>query len=298
MKHTSKPIIFFGSGPVAKASLDHLAHHFDVAAIVTKPITRNEMLAGLPDIPTFTVTNRQELTSLLQSQPFANQLGVIVDFGIIVDQAVIEYFEMGIVNAHFSLLPEWRGADPITFAVLSGQPQTGVSLMLINAALDEGELLAQENLTVPPDATAETLTRDLVALSNDMLVRYLPLYTSGKLKPYPQDNTVPATYSRKLTKDDGLLDWHKNASQLEREIRAFTTWPKSRTNLGEIAVTITKAHVIPASENPGEFITDGKKQLAVACSEDALAIDELKPAGKNAMPIQAFLAGYGNRLTK
>lgn len=295
MTKPSPKIVFFGSGPVAKASLDALLTHAQVEAIVTKPSTLHEMTVGAADVRTYTVSNKTELTALMSAKPFESQLGVIVDFGIIVQQPVIDYFPLGIINAHFSLLPEWRGADPISFAILSGQTETGVSLMLINAALDEGQLLAQENQPISADETTDTLTKKLVALSASMLERYMPQYIAGKIHPYDQPAKT-ATYSRKLTKEDGIIDWTKSAIVLDREIRAYQPWPKSSTQLGGIAVAITKAHVQTEQTDhlsaPGTPELIGKSTLRVWTGDGALVIDELKPANGKNMPIAAFLAGH------
>lgn len=301
MTKPSAKIVFFGSGPVAKASLDALLQFTEVEAIVTKASTLHEMTRGITDIPVHTVQNKSELTQLLATKPFESKLGIIVDFGIIVEQSVIDYFPLGIINSHFSLLPEWRGADPISFSILSGQPETGVSLMLINAALDEGQLLAQENLRIEPTDTTDTLTHKLVALSADMLKRYLPLYCDGTLKPFDQPASE-ATYSRKLTKADGSIDWAKTAHRLDCEIRAYQPWPKSTTQLGGMDVVITKAHVdtdIPTqSTTPqsGQLELIGKSGLRIYCGEGALIIDELKPAGAKNMTSAGFLAGHKQKL--
>lgn len=311
MTKQSDPIVFFGSGPVAKASLDLLLAHTPVEALVTKPSTEREMTVGLPStIRVITVSNKSELTSLLASKPFTSQLGIIVDFGIIVEQSVIDYFPLGIINAHFSLLPEWRGADPISFAILSGQAETGVSLMLINAALDEGQLIAQESQPIADDETTDSLTHKLVALSNDMLERYIPPYRAGKVKPYDQPDSTP-TYSRKLSKEDGVIDWAKPAAAIEREIRAFQPWPKSSTVLGGIPLTITKAHLDTdiailntddmsgqpqANKAAGTIELIGKSDMRVYCGSGALRIDELKPANSKNMTIAAFLAGHRQKL--
>lgn len=288
-----KPIslVFFGSGPVARASLKFLAQHFTIEAIITKPSTKNQMSSAAPRVPNFIVSDEQELNQLLSHQTFHSRLGVVVDFGIIMDKSAIDSFPLGILNSHFSLLPEWRGADPITFAILSGQPETGVSLMLINERLDEGELIAQQSLLLEARVTTPQLTMQLIGLSNTMLLHHLPEYVSDQLKPYPQDRSKPVTYSRKLTKQDGLIDWHKPAIQIEREIRAYAGWPRSRTKFTNFDVIITAAEVIDASGTPGSLQTS-KSQLIVYCGQQALNILRLQPANKKDMPIRAFLAGH------
>ena len=292
------PIVFFGSGPVAAKSLELLAKNFEVEAVVTKPQPPHHKeefpvlaFAKSKNIRVLTALNDKELSDLFVTNPIKSRLGVVIDYGVNIPRDVIDYFPLGIVNSHFSLLPEWRGADPITFSVLSGQPETGVSLMLISEKLDEGTLLKQAYLSVEDDVTTPILTDRLIDLSDQMLTESIPAYIAGKITPYPQDLTKPATYSRKLTKQDSVIDWAKPAQQIEREIRAYAGWPNSSTKIAGKDVIIIKAHVVDKSGQPGKVIADGK-QLIVYCGKQALAIDRLKPAGKKEMSSEAFLAGY------
>ncbi len=313
MKKTSEKILFFGSGPVAAKSLQLLAQDFDIEAVITKPSTVHEMEMAINDTLVFTVADRQELSELIETKQFSSRVGVLIDFGIIVSQDVIDYFPLGVVNSHFSLLPQWRGADPITFAILSGQKQTGISLMLLVEKMDEGPLLAQAEYDIPDNTTTPELTDALIELSYETLKAILPLYLSGELatKPQPDKNI---SYSRKLTKQDGLIDWHQPAEQIEREIRAFIEWPKSRTTLANKEVILTQAQVelkaeslklrasasklqAPSSKlQVGEVFVTEDKRLAVQSGEGILIIEKLKPAGKNEMTAKEFLAGYGHLL--
>jgi len=303
MTKTSTTILFFGSGPVAARSLELLAKNFEIEAVVTKPKPAGHhgdfpviSLAEKLGLKTFTVLNKQELSALFASKPVKSQLGVVIDFGIIIAQDVIDYFPLGIVNSHFSLLPQWRGADPISFAILSGQPKTGVSLMVIDAGLDTGKLITQKVLPISPTDTTPSLTDKLIILSNNLLADYLPRYISGEIKPHAQPHPTRASHSRKLTKEDGLIEWSKPAEQLEREIRAFIDWPKSYTRLGGKEVIITGARAESREqradgEKLGEVIVEDK-QLLVQTGDGLLVIEKLKPAGKAEMSAQAFLAGY------
>lgn len=305
MTKTSKTIVFFGSGPVAAQSLELLTKNFTIEAVVTKPKPEHHRgnfpvldVADRLGLKTFTPANRSELSELFATQPVESQVGVVIDYGIIINQDVIDYFPFGIVNSHFSLLPELRGADPITFSILSGQKRTGVSLMLIVAAMDEGPLLAQAPYDMPNDITTPELTEALIQISDESLAEVLPLYLDGKIDPAPQaevtmaDSKLP-TYSRKLTKEDGLLQpKNKPADRLEREIRAYIEWPKSRVTIKGTDVIITKAHVdetLPGS--PGNIGASGGT-LSIGTTDGALVIDKLKPSGKPEMTAQAFLAGY------
>jgi methionyl-tRNA formyltransferase len=297
-------IVFFGSGPVAAKSLKLLVQNFEIEAVITKPKPSHHHgdfpvieLAKTLGLKIYTPSNKKELTELFASNPVRSKIGLVIDYGLIITQEVIDYFPLGIINSHFSLLPEWRGADPITFSVLSGQKRTGVSLMLITAGLDEGPLLAQTPFDIPNGITAPKLTDALIELSHISLAKILPIYMNGDISPAPQEQVTIAasatpTYSRKLTKKDGIIDWNKPAEQIEREIRAFIDWPKSTTILAGKEVIVTSAKVIDESGTPGQPVARGK-ELIVYCGDQALSLGTLKPNGKKEMTAAAFLAGYG-----
>lgn len=293
----SNKIVFFGSGPVAAESLRLLLAHQEIEAVITKPATVREMAAVAKDTCVHSVNTREDLDTLIATDAFEANLGVLIDFGIIVSQAVIDSFTFGIINSHFSLLPEWRGADPITFSILSGQQKTGVSIMLIDTGMDTGKLLAQAPLSIGKDETTPTLTEKLIPLSDQLLQETIPLYLQGKILPHEQPDQDSATYSRKLTKSDGVLDFTKPAEQLEREIRAFIDWPKSRTQIAGkdvivLAATVDKKY----SGQPGTVCKTEDKKIGIQTNDGALIIEALKPAGKNAMSSEAFLAGYGSQI--
>lgn len=302
MKKMSKTIVFFGSGPVAAQSLRLLNQDFTIEAVITKPRPSYHKqpfpvleLAQELGLSVLTANTQQELSTLFTEHTFQSEIGVIIDHGIIISHDVIERFPFGIVNSHFSLLPRWRGADPISFSILSGDSETGVSLMVIVDRLDEGDLIAQKQIQLTSDETTPSLTSRLIILSHSLLVETLPLYLEGKIKPFAQPDESP-TYSRKLRKSDGVIDWHKPADQLEREVRAYLEWPRSRTQLGGVDVRITKAHVAPGTGTPGTFKIE-LHQLGIYCGRDVLHIDRLIPAGKKEMSAMDFLNGYRAKLS-
>lgn len=294
-------LVFFGSGPVAAESLRLLTNTFVIEAVITKPTTATEMKTACPDAPQFTVVDKLSLDKLIVEEQFSSKVGVLVDFGIIVSQKTIDYFPKGIVNSHFSLLPELRGADPISFAILEGKEKTGVSLMLLVEAMDEGPIISIGEQPLSGSETTLDLTTSLINLSFSLLENALPKYMIGEIKPAPQSyiqeefGRIPS-YTRKLTKTDGILNWEKPAQQLEREIRAFAGWPKSRAKFNGIDCVILKTTVNNdlSGENGKLFIHE--KKLGVYCGESALIIETIKPAGKNEMNSEAFLAGYKQRL--
>lgn len=305
MNNTSETIVFFGSGPVAAKSLRLLCNNFSVEAVITKPRAAHHhgdvpVLEAAEELhlPVYTAADKAALDSLLAHHTFASRLAILIDFGIIVSQAVIDSFPLGIINSHFSLLPQWRGADPITFAILSGQRKTGVSLMLLTAGMDEGPLLAQQSYQLTAESTTPQLTDALISLSDQLLVQTVPRYCAGGAVPYPQNPALEPTYSRRLTKNDGAIDWRKPAEQLEREVRAFAGWPGSYTVLGGKSVTITKASIVHAPQSISGRVDIQGNSLVIGTAHDALRIERLKPAGKQEMSAGAFLAGYRHLLAE
>ncbi len=313
---TKPRIVFFGSGPVAAASLELLLESFTIETVVTKPKPAHHKgvfpvieVAERIHAPIIYVSSKKEVSEKITASVFESSVAVLIDFGIIVAEDVIDAFPLGIINSHFSLLPELRGADPITFALLSGQERTGVSLMHLVVAMDEGPLLAtgiQNNISTLNNTE---LTYHLVQLSYVLLRDMLPGYIDGTITSYIDQQNVhtaittfpyPATpsYTRKLTKADGLLDFNKPALQLEREVRAFNEWPKSRTVIAGKDVVITAVHI---AENTLENVDKktvfvANKQLCMQTADGILIIDRLKPAGKPDMSAAAFLAGHAASL--
>ncbi len=301
MTKNDKPsLIFFGSGPVAAASLELLIDSFQFEAVVTKATTEHELKAVAKGIPVYCVSDKNDLDALFTTVNFTSSVAILIDFGILVSKKIIDFFEHGIINCHFSLLPELRGADPISFAILEGKKHTGVSLMLLVEAMDEGPLLSQVRLSLDGRETTPSLTQKLIALSAAELKKIMPLWLSREIKTTSQDavsesSVITPSYTRKLTKSDGLIDWSKPAIQIEREIRAYADWPKSTVKLAGIDCIITHATPVDETGKVNTLFIQGK-ELGVHCGKQALIINSLKPAGKKEMSSTAFLAGYRTRL--
>lgn len=289
-------IVFFGTGPVSRATLEGISGSFELEAIITKPAAGHgpapvEEWAKQQGMKIFYPANSAELSELFASEHFNSQVGLVVDYGLIIPLAVIESFPKGIVNSHFSLLPELRGADPITAAILDGRTKTGVTLMSIVPALDEGPVLAQSQYEIPVATTTPELTTALVELSNKLIQDVLPRFIVGSVKAKKQDTKVTPTYTTKLSKQDGLIDWALPAATIERQIRALIGWPGSYTDLAGARVIITAVHLSDETGTPGKpFKLAG--ELAIACGKGSLVIDRIKPAGKQEMTGRAWLAGH------
>jgi methionyl-tRNA formyltransferase len=301
-------IVFFGTGPVSAATLKGIHQDFDVQLVVTKPLSLNPRGKAHPhpvlelceqlSLPVVTVSRRSDMESYFLEHPPSVSTGLVVDFGIIIPKSVIDCFAMGIVNSHFSLLPALRGADPISGAILAGDSTTGVSLMNIVAALDEGPLLAQKQLEIPPTSTTPELTELLLELSNKCIQEVLPRYMNGLVEAHPQPSSPPATYTRKLSKADGVIDWGLPATIIERQVRAYAGWPGSRAVIAGRDVIVTQTMVAAASVSDSPLLSVGQigrsveGQVVVGCGHNtSLVINRLKPAGKSEMTSQALMAG-------
>jgi methionyl-tRNA formyltransferase len=297
-------VVFFGTGSVAARSLELALDHLQIEAVITKPKPAHHKeafpvtdLAQERGLKIYEVSTKAELDELMRTQKFTSPAGLVIDFGIIFSQEVLDYFPLDIINSHFSLLPQWRGADPITFSLLSEDPNTGVSIMLVTEKMDEGPIIAQLPYVIP-QTNNQTLTQDLIELSDQALRVCLPKYFSGELKVINQDkiaeqNGKSVSFSRKLTKEDGQIDLSKPATQLEREVRAYLGWPGSRLTLNlnndsKLEVTVTEAS-----------ISDQKQEdnpLSLQTSNGYFNILKLKLPGKTEMTTPDFINGYSSRL--
>lgn len=298
----SKKIVFFGSGPVAEKSLIFLTKYLSVELIITKssPNTKHNKIIDLAtkiNLPVEIINDSQHLINLINHSKLSAKLAILIDYGVIIPQQVIDYFPYGIINSHFSILPDLRGPDPITYSILSGQPETGVSLMKVVEKLDEGPLLAWQTLKLNHQETAEELTDKLISLSNKLVKKNIINNDWANFKFFNQAITKkPTSYSHKLKKIDGQLNFNLPAKVLERQIRAFSVWPKSFTTIKNIPITIIKASVINKTGPIGELFIHNH-QLAIYCQKQALLIERLKPAGKNQMTSTDFLNGYKKIIT-
>lgn len=224
-------------------------------------------------------------------QGLGAEAAVLVAFGKIIPQAIIDIFPKGIINIHPSLLPKHRGPTPLESVILNGEKETGVSLIQLTAGMDAGPLFAQETVLLHGDETKQQLADQLLNIGKDMLLHYLPDILDGTLESTAQDSRH-ASYDSRLNKEDGELDFvAKDALHLARAVRAHAGWPRSRAKIGTTEVIITCAHAVEASGVSGTLQLENG-QLGIYAKEGALIIDRLIPAGKKEMPALAFLAGY------
>jgi methionyl-tRNA formyltransferase len=302
-------IVFFGNERLATGLTTDaptlralIAAGYDVAAVVSNQAQHRSSKARQLEIED--VAHEHAIPLLLPAKPaeiidqlrsFDAVIGVLIAYGKIVPQSVIDVFPRGIVNVHPSLLPLHRGSIPVESVLLSGEQETGVSIMQLVKAMDAGPVYAQRKLPLQGNETKADLAARLLDMGKAMVLEHLPAIIDGSLQPTPQ-NDSKATYDNLLKPEDSLLDFNKPAAQLEREIRAYADWPKSRTRLAGREAVITKAHVETGhiGEIGQALPTAGptaSRAIAIQTSDGILVIDQFKPAGKAEMTAAAFLAG-------
>lgn len=293
-------VVFMGSPEFALPSLRGLASNYQVVGVVTqpdRPAGRGKQLAAPPvktlalelGIPVIQPRRLKEPETMAQLQAWAPDVIIVAAFGQILRPAVLDLPPHGCINVHASLLPRWRGASPIQAAILHGDAEAGVTIMLMDRGLDTGPMLSKRAIPIEPADTATTLSAKLSRLGADLLLETLPAYLAGDLQPEPQP-AEGVTEVSTLEKSEGELDFSATAAELERKVRAFNPWPGAYMAWKGQPLKVHRAHVAPGRGQPGERkIAEGLP--AIATGDSLLVLDEVQPAGKKAMPGNGFLRG-------
>ncbi|MDP3052203.1 MAG: methionyl-tRNA formyltransferase [bacterium] len=279
MTNNQPKIVFFGTPEFGVKPLEALVRaDFNVTGVITapdKPIGRRLVLtpssvkieAKKHNLPVFQPENKAELLEIVKN--LKPDLAVVAAFGMIFTKEILEIPKYGFLNIHASLLPRWRGASPIQSAILAGDEKAGITIMLLNEKMDEGPTLAISNLKSQIlNLNYKELENELAELGGKLLVETIPKWINGEIKPQPQDHSK-ATYTKKITKEDGLIDWNEPVEITERKIRAFTPWPGAYTFVNGRRLIIIQAEL----------------------KNNALKIKRVKPEGKNEMDFADYLRG-------
>ena len=219
---------------------------------------------------------------------------VVSAFGQIIPKALLELPRYGCVNIHASLLPKYRGAAPIQWAVMDGEPVSGVTIMQMDEDLDTGDMLAKTEVPLEPDETGGSLFDKLSRAGADLLIRTLPALEQGTLTPEKQPLESPTAYARMIRKEDGRIDWNLEAEAIERRIRGLNPWPSAYTELTGKILKIWRAEVLPkeSGQAPGTVTEAGKGGFCVQTGKGVLRLLEVQLEGKKRMDAQAFLRGF------
>jgi methionyl-tRNA formyltransferase len=299
-------LVFLGSGAFAIPSLEAvIAAGHQVAAVVTQPDRESGRGRGLAPPPVKLAAERLELPVLQPERvrrpealealrALAPELSVVVDYGQILPRAVIDVAPRGTVNVHGSLLPRWRGAAPIQWAIASGDSETGVTTMLIDEGLDTGPTLLARAVPIGPRETAAELLPRLALVGGELLVETIAGLADGSLRPTPQD-AARATHARLLVKEDGRVDWTLDAHVLDRRARGFQPWPGAFTfHEGRLLklLRVVEEPALSAAAEPGVVTKLDEGGLLVACGGGTqLRVGEVQPESRRPMSASAWARG-------
>ena len=299
-------IVFMGTPDFAVGTLHALAEsEHEILAVVTQPdkpkgrgkalqptpVKEEAMRYGIPVYQPKKVREEEFQGVLRELNP---DLIVVVAFGQLIPKSILELPRYGCVNVHASLLPKYRGAAPIQWAVIDGEKESGVTIMKMDEGLDTGDMIAKTVVPLAPDETGGSLFDKLSQVGAQLLLDTIPALEEGTVVCEKQPEESPTPYAAMLNKKMGLIDWSQDASVIECMIRGLNPWPSAYTYLKGKTLKIWQAKVVEKQheEEPGTIIEVDKKHLVVACKTNALLIERLQLEGKKQMETEAFLRGY------
>lgn len=314
----SPKIIFWGTPEFADTIFkDLLAADLNIVAAVTQPDKpkgrKNELHASAVKLTAFSHKIPVLQPENLKSEEFLNSLRslgaeifVVAAYGKIIPQVILDIPARGAINVHPSLLPRYRGASPVLGALLNGDSETGVSLILMDNKMDHGPILAQEKFKIAPDDTNFTLHNKLAPIAARMLVKAIPAYLDGSLKPQAQDESL-VTLTRILNKDDGRINWTQSAEQICRQIRAYNPWPLSWTVIAETTIKDIKGKKLLIHEAlptklektapEGTVLIHGTKMFVRAGNQAPhswIEVKQLQLEARKEIDAASFVRGYQN----
>lgn len=295
-------IVFAGTPDFAARHLDSLINsEHQVVAVYSqpdRPAGRGKKLQASPvkqlaqshDIAVYQPENFKSAEAQNQLAQLNADLMVVVAYGLLLPQVILNTPKLGCINVHGSLLPRWRGAAPIQRAIWAGDKETGVTIMQMDVGLDTGDMLLTQALPIDDSDTSTSLYEKLAAIGPQALLKSLEQIESQQACPIKQDNDL-ANYAKKLNKAEALIDWSLSAEQLERNIRAFTPWPMVYFKLGDTAIKVHQASLVNLDNNQaaGTILQVDKTGIVVQTGDQALKLTQLQLPGKKALPVADIL---------
>lgn len=257
--------------------------------LVSSPVKQSVAKLGIPVYQPEKIKTNEELRAKLEA--LAPDAIIVVGYGRIIPPWMLNLPKYGNINLHASVLPKYRGAAPIQWAIASGEKTTGVTTMRIDEGLDTGDILLQQELAIFDDDTAETLAPKLAAIGAELMVTTLHGLASGTITPRKQENEQ-ANLAPILKKEDGRIDFGRSAQEIYNRLRGFHPWPGAFTTFRGKTLNITAAKPAAKKTNPAHLLVEGAQLFAGCAGGTSLEILELQPEGKKRMPARDFIHGY------
>lgn len=298
-------IIFFGTHQFGSTILESLIadDRFSVDLVVTqpdKPVGRKQILTPPPvKVLADTLGIKTEQPESLKNFHLENgifDVAVTAQYGLLIPSHLFNETKHGFINVHTSLLPKYRGASPIQSVLINGETETGVTIMIMDAGMDTGDILSQEKITINPDDTYPELDARLAKTGSQLLLRTLPDYIGGNIIPHKQDETH-VTVCKKLSRDDGKIDWNNTTEEIYNLYRGTTPWPGIWTTLDGARVKLLKIKPANQKIEPG-LIKCEEGKIFIGTSNGSIQILNIQFEGKQALDVNACLAGYWLTLNK
>ncbi len=294
-------VVFMGTPDFSVPALERIATEHEVVAVVTqkdKPKGRGMSVSYTPvkesalklNIPVLQPDKVKEDSFVEELRALNPDVIVVIAFGQILSKEILDMPKYGCVNVHASLLPKYRGAAPIQWAVIDGEEKSGVCTMKMDEGLDTGDIIDKEEITLDPKETGGSLFDKLAALGGELILKTLQNLEFGNAQFIKQDDSK-STYAKKMTKDLGHIDFTKDAVSIERLIRGLNPWPSAFTYLDGKVMKIWDADVVDAGGEPGTVISEDKDSFVIATGDKALKVNELQLEGKKRMKASDFLNG-------
>lgn len=296
-------VIFMGTPEFACPTLQILIDRGEhVVAVVTQPdrpkgrgqklksppVKELALTHGIPVLQPLKVRDPDVIESLRQFRP---DVIVVVAFGQILPKALLEIAPQGCINVHASLLPRYRGAAPLNWCIINGESETGVTTMLMDAGLDTGPMLLKRSTPIAENEDVAALHDRMSTMGAELLSETLDKLASGAIVPQKQDDSQ-SCYAPMLKKEDGQINWYRDARAVHNQVRGMVVWPGAFTTLNGLALKIYRAWSGTGSGLPGLVLRADKNGIEVACLTGSLIIEELQLAGKKRLDVASFLSGY------
>ena len=300
-------LIFMGTPDFSAAVLKGLLDdsNYDVLSVVTQPdraVGRKKEIKMTPvkevalahNLPVYQPEKMSGSEEMAELMTLGADGIVTAAFGQFLPTKLLDSVDFA-VNVHASLLPKYRGGAPIHYAIINGEEEAGVTIMEMVKKMDAGDMIAKASTPITDDDNVGTMFEKLAVIGRDLLLKTLPDYIAGNIKPEPQDESK-ATFSPNITPEEERIDWNKSARDVFNHIRGLYPWPVAHTLLDGKRFKIYEATLAEGHGKPGEIIEKGKKSLVVATGDGAISLKTVQPAGKPRMNIVDFLNGVGRKL--